>query len=815
MPYMYDDFDSVLSNIRLGQNRSYKRRKEAMEQATKEDLYIIDPFIQNEQELDRAWEKYMSMTKPFRRKADWITLEYLGMTNQTIYDEVKNSIYRQQSTKYSSFLDGNVARSGDPLHLMESYTPAQDEVVDIDAALGNIKDLDLKLMDCLNYAKDNGFVLVNPMLIHSPNELEHAWNGYNSMVRRHQRMADWKTIETIGLTNQQIYMGLKKTCDEGIFYGQPAEISAVAGHIDPEVDQNRFLYANEGALIKNYFKTVIENGDITDRELAKALIQLESANPEVYDRRVATNTIDYVLDLKDAISKNVPSATYSYTDLPAFTPDEMIDSGVFPHDNPEMPKLDGQLIPRKVIGEDWFAEYCKLYFTGVATDEFVEANIKRVNELSALFKIPQNRDEKWRQKVLEHGWNPDVEFTPKSRAINDRLMNVHYHEMVNHYDFVDISDEGIVKEGVAEVIEKGLRPIYIVLIEGKSLMSDAIRAVTKSKFSHAMLSLDSSLRKCYSYGMDMSVKKTGSFIIEDILKKPKECLIRVYTVFVSNNTFETIKKNVDWFIENQKKTLYGWTNLITYLFHIPVQKDHTMFCSEFVDRMLKLGHIDFTKKSSSLIAPSDLEKAATNSKKVYTVFKDKIAKYNPTKIELKVKQLMQRAKTFGESTNYCGYISGELTPSSKKICESLLVPCMEVKEIPIKINKSGDVFVKNLKPIDYEAEYAASHKLLKSYEKTKNIEGMKNELAKLWAMLLQIEDKLYGTHSISSQKRNDLIKVRARIIGDFKFYLDMVQKSDKNFNFTEYYETTPYSNSTYKIHGSTVSGLMKIIKNIL
>ena len=32
MPYMYDDFDSVLSNIRLGQNRSYKRRKEAMEQ---------------------------------------------------------------------------------------------------------------------------------------------------------------------------------------------------------------------------------------------------------------------------------------------------------------------------------------------------------------------------------------------------------------------------------------------------------------------------------------------------------------------------------------------------------------------------------------------------------------------------------------------------------------------------------------------------------------------------------------------------------------------------------------------------------------
>ena len=132
---------------------------------------------------------------------------------------------------------------------------------------------------------------------------------------------------------------------------------------------------------------------------------------------------------------------------------------------------------------------------------------------------------------------------------------------------------------------------------------------------------------------------------------------------------------------------------------------------------------------------------------------------------------------------------------------------------------SGNIIKKNLKKIDYEAEYAKSHKLLKEYNNSKNYEGMKYELSKLWMMICMIEDKLHSkkfqdlpSFAIESSSAH---KARAKIINDFKYYFEKVVKEEPKFNFTEYYDQSPFSSAATKINSSTLSFMGKMITKFI
>ena len=326
-----------------------------------------------------------------------------------------------------------------------------------------------------------------------------------------------------------------------------------------------------------------------------------------------------------------------------------------------------------------------------------------------------------------------------------------------------------------------------------------------------MLTQDSSFKKCYSYGMNGAKRKVGGFIIEDLTNKPPKSPCKIYVTFVKDKVWETIKKNVDWFVAMQAKTRYSFENIIGFLFHIPLQKDLNMICSQFVDRMIKLGNIDFTKKASALLSPADLDKAARNNKKIFTIFKGFAENIKPSVISRKVDAIFQKGKVL-ESSCFSMYPKDE---ASGMIYDHLLAPIDEIKEIPIKINTKGDLLINRFKKMDYEAEYAKSHKLLVEYDKANNTEAMKSELAHLWSMMIQIEDKLYGPKTLDSAERRKLFKARAKMIGDFKKYMPVVQKSDPQFDFSNYYERSPYSDDTIKVSNSTINGLLRMVKTIL
>lgn len=138
---------------------------------------------------------------------------------------------------------------------------------------------------------------------------------------------------------------------------------------------------------------------------------------------------------------------------------------------------------------------------------------------------------------------------------------------------------------------------------------------------------------------------------------------------------------------------------------------------------------------------------------------------------------------------------------------------LETKEFPVDFDEQGNIIIKNYKKLNFEAEYSASHKLLKIYNDTNSIDGMKYELSKLWFMNNVLEKRIY-----SNPTEKELIeysKVRARILNDFNTYLKVVMETDRNFNFTTYYNDSPFSDVKIKISGSLVKGLADLLKQAL
>ena len=738
----------------------------ALDVASDMNISIIDPRETNPDKIQYQWDKYIGMPKPLRLVADYVTQDYFGMDNTLLHHYTYNRAMRNtENDKYDLIMEPVGDTYDDNGLITEDseirYTPTSQTVPDYMSFLNSIDNLEYKQEEGRKFNRTSGMIILVPGTYYSLSDIENAYRAYNSMTMRHKEISNAKCMELYGMTNDQLYICIRKGLDNH----------------DGEI-----VHVVEGTLVKNYLTTTMKNTDLSKVELEAVLDRFSMRQIDFVDKVRAKKLTESMTDLYESILMDIPGCDTVFSDLP--DTDGFIDDGVFSV-NPEIDPgnfdiiIGGELFNEK----SWREEFNLLYNYQIETESYRENNKKRVHKLEEMYLTPkESRDDKWRSTVERLGWNPNVEFTESNRVINDTIVMNEIKDRVTHYDIEYFPEDGI------DIQDK--IPIYIVLESGEAPFSMAIRTFTNSKFSHAMISLDSSLKKCFSYGLDPHVNLRGSFIIEDATTKFKNILIKVYAVFVSSKVYTTIRNNIDWFIQNQKKTNYAWSNLFGYLFHIPSDSDDNLICSQFVDKMLKMGNIDLTKKSSSLIAPSDLDRSAKKSKKIYTIFSGNGGKWNPNKIEYKLKKLATKGYVF----------------------ENHVIS--EEKEIPVKINKGGDVIIRNLKPKDYDAEYAKSHKLLMEYDKQNNTEAMKTELAKLWTYLLEIEEQLYGTHSISPAKRINLFKVRALIIGDFKKYMEIVQRSEKNFDFGMYYEKSPYSNTSYKISGSTVAGLLKLLKYV-
>jgi hypothetical protein len=90
---------------------------------------------------------------------------------------------------------------------------------------------------------------------------------------------------------------------------------------------------------------------------------------------------------------------------------------------------------------------------------------------------------------------------------------------------------------------------------------------------------------------------------------------------------------------------------------------------------------------------------------------------------------------------------------------------------------------------------------------------MKYELAKLWFINESIEKRL--KRKLSNDEYKTLIDTRATCLNAFKLNFEYVSKAEKGFNFSDYYNSTPFSDNSIKITANTLKYSMKAIASLL
>lgn len=139
----------------------------------------------------------------------------------------------------------------------------------------------------------------------------------------------------------------------------------------------------------------------------------------------------------------------------------------------------------------------------------------------------------------------------------------------------------------------------------------------------------------------------------------------------------------------------------------------------------------------------------------------------------------------------------------------------EVKQFPIEFDKDGNLIIYKActGTLAFGDEIDDSVQLLESYRNQSNIEGMKYEIAKLWYINDCIEKKL--KKRLSNDQYKELIDNRSVCLNSFKYNLEYIMKSEKGFNFSDYYNSTPFSDNSVKITSNTIDYTIKTIKGIL
>lgn len=768
------------------------------------------------EDMKQMYANYLNLPKDKKKRSDEIS--------RLIYDIDVNARYGELRESFGDFdNDGDI-----PQKIIK-------EQVEDEHVIPNYTDYDRD--DAKRYMDDTGYPIITPCA--NLSVLEKMWDNYNSYPHKIRRESDWKSIEIFGIDNEEHYKLLKA------HYSSKEDIDPI--EVESLVNES---YLGDQILSHETFAT---NESVTTSDRAQDLLNLSITKTENYDRILTHNIIDKSVNEYIGTHQNVNYDVIPFEDLPFYTPDEIIDNLPDAEADPI-----GDAISAGIISENmsnWFNDYCNAC-SGMG---YNYNSLEWKHSIEKLMLAKKKAEDDKTKDIIDKaltglGW-PDVDYTPRNAVIaTKRVKSIMNQGSTEFVDLTGMKEENDYQEAAAVSEDNILYPVFITLHEGKSAFSAAIKGFTHSTFSHAAISFDPELKKMYSFGIEGSKKgAVGGFITENIETKPKDRHVAVYAVFLKKPDFDKLKDNIEDFIENVGKTTYSYINLLLgYIFRIPLNMKRSMVCSQFVDRMLKLIDVDISKKSSTYVAPGDFEKYAKENKKIYILYDGLVGKFKGSRIKSIIKRISSKAEPIKESFSVkyldpiyttltmidsCHSVGmlrefdekldkANLSPDAMKIYETMLKPCIyaeayfnEAKDLPVKFDQDGNLFIKNIKKRDYEAEYAKSHKLLKKYEEAKNVNGIKYELCRLWAMNTVIEEKLHSdkfkslpSTAIASSKE---AKARAKILNDFNYYMSKALKYDPEFNFQEYYNESPFNDAVLKIDKNTVRWSAQLAKTIM
>jgi hypothetical protein len=224
-----------------------------------------------------------------------------------------------------------------------------------------------------------------------------------------------------------------------------------------------------------------------------------------------------------------------------------------------------------------------------------------------------------------------------------------------------------------------LHPVFVSLFSNDTEFGKLIKKVTNQEYSHATISVDSTMNHMYSFGnVPMSnAVEPDSFVVESIYSPAyiKNLYFDVYAVFLTEEELNKLKANVAFFEEHQEKFYYSNKGLIEYFFgkkntknltHMQKKKKNSWFCSEFVAYMLKTA--DEAMVKNTMLSPGDL----VNEPYVHWISKYTISTFDSKDLDKKAKKVQAEVEDSAKKNN-------PLTESSVTSMSDLVTPDKKIR----------------------------------------------------------------------------------------------------------------------------------------
>ena len=829
--------------------------------------YIIIKDTDDLEELERQWELFNSqLTMRQQRLSDDRSIEIWDMTNKEHYEAQKIELMKNIDSQFGDY---------DETEQTFSYDPEEDEEVNDDdiTSIINMNSDDFNLPDDDNditepVKEESVIPIKTPALSDNKNlstcsiipgdstkdnmadqyeidqniniigsikgsnvnaylnNLEKSFIDFNSQSHDHKKKSDDKCREIYGMSNIERYNKLKA-----------------------EALKCKFMSTTE--------KIKSNDGESLDKFIEQ---KLEFVS-QVYDSMQAVNEAE---SLKVNKHKR-------FNDTPYFTPTELIDMGVHGNHNFYSKDADNDGLITGIKVPTWFDSY-----KDMCLDHIFEDHRKDwIDTLDVLYSdfedIKSSGDEEKilarKQSILDLGWNPEIPFNRKNRKKASERVSKILDETIPSDIFInleDIPDNDVIEETISLTTHK---PVFLIFVQGKTpIVSSGIKYFTKSDYSHSALAFDSKLDVIHSYNI------SGNGVVRENITDYKDAIISVMAFFAPNKIVESMKDRIQDF-ENHK-TDYDFSILVNKVFKIDkklTDNEYKQVCSTFVDTVLQSGKVDLSK-DINVPDPGQLYNSAKSiPNKIIEVYKGPADKYNAKKVDRKLNSLLKKnflsieeackdlksAREFvskvGElakkyDANYfivtdgASGIHNNGNPAVKNARDSQIkwekehgfdpdedwskekpikenknfVDCInEVKQFPVEFDKEGNLIIykSRVNSLAFGDEIDDSVQLLQAYRNSSNIEGMKYELAKLWYINDCIEKKL--KKRLTNDQYKELIDTRATCLNVFKTNLDYVMKAEKGFNFSDYYNSTPFSDNSTKITANTLKYTVKAVASVI
>lgn len=309
-----------------------------------------------------------------------------------------------------------------------------------------------------------------------------------------------------------------------------------------------------------------------------------------------------VIRLYNSTNESAVVAIEEYTEIAWETcqdgyyhPDEIIDL--------VMSSDDKAMLNDTVSLREWFDYYnmrCKGFVP--YDEEYEKAWLQKLNVANE-------------SEMVLLGWNPKMEFNSRNRKIaSDRLVSKIREQMdcIQEYTIDTLINEGSMS---------GKQPVHIFLSATNSNAAKAIRAYTGDPLSHASISFDINMKAMYSFNKHGFVRESL-----DLFKKMGNIPIAIFTLFVDKVQVIRMKEKINKMLDRQKDFGYNYAGILGVMINRPINTNNRMFCSQFVDDIIRLTGINVTeKRSSGLVRPMDFAR----TKLLIPTFNGNINDYNP------------------------------------------------------------------------------------------------------------------------------------------------------------------------------------------